>query len=300
MASGKFGRVIKDGTAVSTVSNWTLSDNQPGNTYIASNTDAGTGRAGGIRDWNGSFMGYGANPPVMPNDVFDFEGFTWPTNGIASDEGVVYSGPVIIQSVSINWDWTANGLISWTANFMGKPGLTVALGTVPTDASQPTREIACGTTIQWATTQLQEIPALANATLTFNAALTEESNSSTRTGGYCYVNREPGPIDWSLSCTQQDWKRGLPEMPNIGDRDLKLTISTKSDGSEWWDLVLASMESYANLVVDRATNAPISRQLNFAMNANGSGFVSRPGAPTTAWWGSYFDWRALLLSNPTV
>jgi len=281
MASGRFGVV----NGMSTVENWNLSESKTADSYVASNTYAGTVRGGGITRWSGSFNGKGAIPPVMPNESFLFEGYTAPDDGTEGSAGTVYGGQAIVSSVSINWDWTQNDILSWTVNFNGgtpaAPELTISTKTIPLDTTIPPTVSACGTVITYGADI--EIPALASATLTFTAALSSEVHSGTQ----CYETWTPGALDWTLTANQQDYKRGVAGYPDLGD-DLLLKVYT--DQTDFWQLKFGKAQEYSGLTVDRSTGATISRTLNIAMQATDGlviGNVVKPGddPETTVYWG---------------
>lgn len=287
MGSGRFGLV----NGLSRVSNWQVNDSKNADAYQSSNTAAGTARGGGVRDWNGSFSGQGGSPPVMPNQEFLFEGYTEPDNGVLGGDGLVYTGQAIVSQVAITWNWTNNQLLRWSANFAGKPGLTFARATPTVDTSALADEFACGTYFEYGVDDAVvdiEIPALTSATLTITANLAPASNSSTRSGGECFIDRTPGNIDWNLSMNQEDRDRGVSGYPDLG-QDVGLKLYTKADLSEFWALNFGRKLSYTNLTVDTQSNNQISRTLNYAMQARlpstgALGNITLPGE-TVPYWG---------------
>lgn len=288
MPSGQYSLV----NGVVRLSNWTLNDTKTSQTYVASNTLGGTARGGGIRDWNGTMSGQGGTPPVMPNQEFDFEGYTYPDNGTLGGDGTTYVGEAIVQQVTVVWDWVNNALLAWTANFVGKPGLTIVKQAPTLDASAVANEFACGSFAAYQkfgeATDI-EIPKLTTGTLTITANLSQSANSSTRSGGDCFIDRDPGSIDWTFSAGQEDYERGVDGYPDLGD-DVTLKLFTKPDLSEWWQLRWGRQEDYTGLSAEAGSNTPIARTINLAMNAattDGAGHIYQPASAGagTPWWG---------------
>ena len=277
MPSGRFGLI--DG--LSTVEAWELSDAKGADTYVASNTRGGTVRGGGIRSWSGSFRGRGTIPPVMPNEVYPFDGYTSPTTGVEGTDGIVYSGNVLVTQISLTWNWATNLIFAWTAQFQGFPGLTIASATPTLDASIPPTASACGTSITYGADI--EIPKLTQATLTITANVSSEANSSTTSGGECYTSPTPGPIDWTLAMTQEDHLRGVSGYPDLGSN---LELKAYVDATNFWHLKFGRLLDYSGLQIDR-NGQLISRTINVAMQASDGtsiGKIVKPGE-TTPWWG---------------
>ena len=274
MPSGRFGLVNRDTvpgtdvTAVSTVENWNLTDTKSADSYVASNTYGGTMRAGGIRSWSGSFAGKGGTPPILPNDIFEFRGYTAPATGIEGTPGTVYSGPAICSSVSIVWNWATNTILMWTAEFSGWPGLDIVVDSVVEDVSLPPLEATCGTKIVVVDGDETEIPFLVSATLTITANQSVEANSSTiGADGICYTKTNAGPIDWTLAMPQEDYERetsnpnGSPELGSI------VALKAYTNDTDAWILNFGRVMDYSNLTIDRSTGAIINRTLNVSMCA---------------------------------
>ena len=286
MPSGRFGTVATDGNAVSTVENWNITDSLNAQAYTASNTQGGTDRDGGIVDWNGSFQGKGALPPVLPNDIFEFKGYTAPSNNQLGGTGYVYTGDAIVRSVAINFNYQANELITWTAQIASRSSLSFPIEAPIMDLTAPSSEFTCGTFIAYTTDPAGsftgvnnndgngggtpypnggiEIPALTSATLTITANLAESSNSSTRDPNGCFILRDPGNIDWTLSAPQEDHIRGVERYPDLGD-NFTIRIYTRPDLSEFWYLKWGKQLEYSNLQVDTGSNTLINRTINIAM-----------------------------------
>ena len=294
MAGGRFGQVLLgSGTnPASTVENWNLTDTKTGDSYVASNTLGGTQRGGGVRSWSGSFAGRGGTPPVLPNQEFLFYGYTYPTTGTELNDGIVYSGQAICSQVVINWNWQANQIYSWTADFQGGNstgvGLTIGEQATELDTSIPPVESPCNNHILYASTDIKPattIPNTVSAALTITAALSTESNSSNFSGADCWTRSLAGPIDWNLSIPQEDFDRADPANPALGSI-IRLDVFTNP--SDFWDLQFGRVEDYSNLVVNRNGDT-IARTINIAMCAHngtrGGRIVVPGGDDTNPWWG---------------
>ena len=265
MASGLFGLVSNNGVPLSTVINWNLTETKTADAFVASNTFQGTQRGGGIRAWSGNFTGKGHTPPVMPNQLFEFEGYTSPTTGVEGTAGPTYSGPAICSGVTINWDFVANAILNWSADFVGLPGLTIA-DVVPTlDVSLPFNEGTCLTKATYEGATATEIPALTSIALNITAGLATEANSSTIFDGECWSSASAGPIDWTVALAQEDYLRGVSGYPDLGsDVDLRLY----TDLTDYWQLKFGKVLDYSGLVVDRSGGIVIARTINIAMQAS--------------------------------
>lgn len=291
MPSGIFG-LVEDATgALSTVESWTLNDTKSSDSYSASNTLNGVVRGGGIRTWDGSFIGKGAEPPIMPGESFTFKGYTEPTSGTEGETGITYEGPAICSQVTAVWNWATNTILAWTVTFSGNPGLTIATAVPTLDASIPTVGATCGTKVEYALstapTVFIEIPAVTQATLSISSTLASEANSSTFANGECWMGHSKGPIDWTLALPQEDYQRGVDGYPLIGGYNLlKLYV----DGTDFWELRFSKTESYTGLIVDRNGGTTIARTINFAMSATDGvtmGLIKKPSEELTGpvYWG---------------
>jgi len=259
---------------------WGITDVQAGNAYVTSNTAGGTGRGGGIANVSGVLAGKGGNPPVFPNQIFAFQGYTAPDNGVAGTNGTIYSAAMICQQITINWNWRNNELISWTANLLGRSTITTSTGAPFEDTTPVSEDYTCG---QFLSYNGIEVPAIGQATLTISANLFETSNSSTRDANGCFILRGPGPLDWTLNATQEDFVRGIAGYPDIGDRDHQLLLGVNPTDS--WALNFGYFSGYSNLNNNR-DGTVISRQLDWQMNAelNGvTGSVTAPGEAAPSW-----------------
>ena len=72
----------------------------------------------------------------MPGDEFTFTGLTAPTNGVEGASGFVYTGPAIVDSIEVAWDWVSGAPVQTTVNFSGNGELEKSTDTL-SDATTP-------------------------------------------------------------------------------------------------------------------------------------------------------------------
>lgn len=254
--SGKFGVVNGEDT----VRQWSISDAQTLQTYVASNTQFGTGRQPGVESWSGSFQKYGYLPGVMPGSQISFVGYEAPDNDVSGD-GMRYSGNALVSQLQVNWDWGAGAIINSQVDFAGHLALTAAVGAEITDSVFPTVPPVTVTKIEYSTndSDYTELDCLVTAQWTLTSALQAYVNSCTIVSSRLWTGQKSGPIDWTLAITQQDNARPLAKGTRVS---LKLYINA----TEFFLLKWARLQDYTGITVDRETGAIISQTLNFGMD----------------------------------
>ena len=276
--SGESGRFLTINN-VGSVMSATINESRTPESYVASNTAGGTSRGGGVSDWSASLAGKGGFPPVFPNDQFALQVYSYPDNGIEGGDGLRYIGDCICSQIAITWNHVNNQLTSWTAELASRSSLTTDTGAPFPDATPVSQDYPCGT---FPTADGVEIPAITTSTLTITANLSEANNSSTRDAAGCFIQRNPGPIDWTWSATQEDYRRGLAGYPALGDR---MILNLPINDTQAWDLKWGQQIDYTSLTFNTdGTN--ITRQLNVGMVANdgtGIGSINQPDG--TLKWG---------------
>ena len=288
--SGKFGVV----NGQSTVFNWAFDRTTTLQRGRASNTNNGSARRKGIKDWKGSFSNYLAIPTVLPGDIFAFKGFTAPDDdGITSgsDVGVCYEGNAIIDSVVITWNWETGALLQTVHNFSGHGPYTKTSAeyTDDTDPEMPS-VLDCA---KWEFVNMGPEGAgdsagsgddswdeIVSATLTITADNVTKVNSSTAG----WTERKAGPIDWTLQVVMDD-----NDTDSIGfDQDDNLALKLYVDDTQFWHLKWGMVGEFTGLVVDNDTGALIRQTANISMNGFPpelltGGAITLPGAASN-WW----------------
>jgi hypothetical protein len=270
--SGKFGVV----NGLSHVRNWSVDHSSTSERFKSSATEFGQFVNDGVKDWSGSFEGFGEGPPVTiwPGLTFTFEGYTAPTTGVYGNDGKVYTGTAIVDSLTLNWDWSAGASHTWSVAFSAASGGLVESDGIFDDTAVTIPDKMCNLAIKTGTGAGVDLPNVMSAALVFTANNQEFVNSTTA----CATHRTPGGFDWTLTVTQQDEK----EYFSI-DADLRFKIYT--DATSFWLLEWAHLESITGLNVDRESEAILQRTYNFIMNGSDGaalGQVAHPDA-TVMW-----------------
>lgn len=264
--SGRYGAV--DGQ--STVRNWAFNLLSEPKTFRASNTHGGTGRQQGIRDWNGSFGAYGGNPIVRPGQEFIFSGYTAPETNVEGGVGPIYTGPAIVDSLAVTWNWTNGDIISYVANFSGNgevvEGEDVYLDTTSPDVPSfdsgkitidPGDDQSLGSG-----SSFSEWCKLVSATLT----LTAENKSAVNSCSGGWRTRVPGPLDYTLAVVAQETSH--IRLPFELRDDVPLRLYTGEN--LYWRLKWAHVIDLTGMTVNVETGDFIQLTINFGM----SGFVA--------------------------
>lgn len=281
--SGKFGVV----NGASTVRNWSITDSESLQAYVASNTLFGTGRRRGVQEWSGSYSFYGHTPPVMPGDLFSFLGYTAPNDDV-SGTGMRYSGQAMCENVNVNWSWQDGAIINGDVNFQGHLGLTSEDGAEITDETVPVVPLIALGKIEYSKddgSTWTEWTNLLSASLTLSCSVQAYVNSSTVVSSALTTGRKSGPFDWTLAVTEQDVRRDhLSKGESIV---LRLWVDT----SQYWELMWGKVGEFTGLTVDRESGAIMQQTVNISMDgfdpdestyANSYGHVLKPDG--TEWW----------------
>lgn len=272
--SGKFGAI----SGVSGIRNWNISDENTTPTLKASNLGGGTGRSSGIKKWSGSFSAYGIVPIVMPSETYSFIGFTAPDTDVGGTNGLRYTGTIMVDSVTITWNWKTGQVIDHTVNFTGSGLLAFSVAAAITDETAIAAYPVCGTKLMQSVDDetYAEVTDLVQATFTITAANQDSINSSTA----CAVVRKAGNIDWTLAVQQEKTLRDITLINT--DYFLRLYV----DATDYWQLSGARCLSFTGIKVDVESNAIIDRTINFGMQAQmdgALGVIIKPGE-VSEWW----------------
>lgn len=264
--SGKFG-IVQVGSplaAATPMFNWTLIDDMAPEVYYASNTRGGAQRQAGVEDFQGSFNLYSGFPivgalPILPGTKLSVELFTAPDTGIYGNPGTIYFGNIIVDSVSIAWQWQPTASLVTTVNFSAISCLQTKTGVID-DLSLLTPAKMCGLPLEYSIDDGQAwLPwdNVVNLSLNLTVGNQPIVNSSTA----CCTNRNAGNVDWGIVATEQECSEQFPK----GTEDLRVKLYDTA--TTFWDIKWGFVRGYTNLTVNRQTGQIITRDLNIDMNA---------------------------------
>lgn len=258
--SGKFG--VVDG--ISTVRDWNIVDTMTAQRFGASNTLWGKGSRPGIHSWNGGFNVFGASPAVMPGDQFSFLGYTAPNNN-GSGPGVTYDGDALVEQLQVNWNWTGGEIINSNVTFQGHLELTTnQTGDEITDETCPDVPEIAGAKIMvsleapWS--EWVEWDNLMTATLTVSCELKSFVNSGTIITNRIWTGHQPGPIDWTLSVTEQDTRR------NFVNKGQRIAVRLYVNENDYFELKWVQVNEFTDLSVNRETGDIMQQTINATMD----------------------------------
>lgn len=123
-----------------TLRQWRIVDRSELRPYAASNTKSGYGRACGIVDWEGVYLGYGIMPAVFPGDTFTF------TGSIDGSHG--YTGTAYCNRVEIVVDIENGNYVEYAVGFACNGLLTPSKSLVASDVTIPDPPCPEGLTVK--------------------------------------------------------------------------------------------------------------------------------------------------------
>jgi len=263
ITSGAIGSVKKDGNIVSTVTAWTLNPPTADSTSVAtSNSKGGVISTTGAKDTSGSFTSKGLVPVAIPGEKLVFSGFCGPSSGNVNgtEEGVIYSVPVIISSISLNFDFSSAEALGWTYNFSGNGELSETVGTQP-DTTTP--DIG---TMQGAEISVEGID-ITSGSITISSAVSGGTATSNSKG---WKIRWAGPLSGTaqLTCILSS----ISEI-NMGignDVELSFSAGGHTLTFKWWKIT-----GIGSITVDNNSGEPQAFTIDGVFNAhNGSSYGS--------------------------
>lgn len=256
--SGKF--CVIDG--VSTTREWSISDDQALQEFVASNTLFGTGNVPGVNEWSGSYNVYGHSPPALPGDLFSFLGYTAPDND-STGPGLRYSGFAMAESLQVNWNWQGGEIINAQVSFKGHLALTAsAAGSEIQDLEVPVIPPVACSKITYSTdgVTFTEWTNLVSAQLTLTNKVQEYVNSSTAIDCVLWKGQKSGPVTWSASVTEQDNSRS--KLPKGAVRVFRFYVTA----TEYFELKWGRVQNFTGITFNRETGAIIQQTVNLMMH----------------------------------
>ncbi len=283
--SGRFG-AVSIGGALSSIRNWRATRSLEPVLIVASNTKAGHARRPGVSDWNGSYAAWGGTPAVMPGGTGTFIGYIGPTSGVEGSVGGTVTGPMMVNGITVMWDYTSGEAINHTVNMEGNGALTNSTATIvdgsnvnaaPVGPSIIQVKIGAGGTYASI--------CVAQATLNITAANQPYVNSCNYAGGVLSRKRVAGIIDWNVSLVVQNSDIASAGV-SIGDY---VALKMFEGVTNFWDLQWGLVTGFSDITVDRESGAIVQYTINIEMSGDAgqgtayNGLIKLPGAGAN-WW----------------
>lgn len=261
------------------MSKWSVSEASSPVAIYNSHTGMLPARMHGPLSYSGSIDADRGVPRVMPGQVFTFEGYMGPNNGVAGTPGPMWSGLALVDSVTVNFDWTTNKPVSHALSFSNAGAFTYnAAATAPSLTGDFTPIEVCGKTLRFTPVggSETELEMVKTATLSLSASNGKVTNSSTG----CRTDSIGGPGDCKLSVALDTPGRQLTP-------GALYTVAIPC-GADDWVLQYMICKGYTNLQADRTNGNLIGATVELeysrfnAAGDAGSG-ITPPGG--SAWIG---------------
>lgn len=255
---------------------WMVREGADHKRYVDSRTKGSGGRLAGNTDWSGRVSSFGYTPVKMPKELFTFKGSVDGSKGVA--------GPVIVDSVEINWDIENGEIIQHVTEFSGNGVFDDTDTSSLTDAAVPDPPTSIGTKLQLAVVAgSPSFSALADVrNMRLRITADNKNYVTSSTGGVNY--RKAGNIDAEFSAAV--FADTINSLPSPNDfRFARIFV----DSTLYWELRAMIFGEMSDLVANRETGDLIGCTLNAAF----SGFFDVSGTPTegiihkpgaSSWW----------------
>lgn len=140
--SGKTGalQLLSTPTLQDTLRDWRIAPGGNVTAWVAGNSGGMQGQTDGNDDWTLTANFYGHTPVVFPGDAVAMKAYTG-TNS--------YTGDGIVDSITVNVDVEAGGLITGTVQVSSNGALTTGASGAVTDSSTPNPPSAVGLKVAW-------------------------------------------------------------------------------------------------------------------------------------------------------
>lgn len=248
-----------------TARRFSLSSNNKLAAGVASNTQRGMLRRPGVKDWKGSYGGYGHTPAVFPGADFTF------TGSLTGSQGA--TGEAICSRIVMNWDIERGELIAYRVYFEANGDLTFGAAAA-SDSSIPDPPTTQAMFIALDGGQQTQIR---NMDLDISCRnrpyVTSDTDGDTK--------REPGNFDFLLRYGMyfDSDTVTLPTLETAYIAKMYVTAST------FWELKWARIESVLEFQGDHEKDEPASCIVTAAMDASDGaaiGSITNP-ASSVVW-----------------
>ena len=262
------------------VGSWQITETTEEDKSINSATKGGTDRTFGTKDTTGSISCEGTLPPMLPGEIFTFSGYISSTDGTVGGDGMIFEVESMCTQLQVVWDYDANKIVRYTAQFGGMGAFTITSGTAIVDASTNCKVKASTCTMVYGSGPTPLAPTRTTVTLTMTNAVTVRSDASTAG----WKTRESGTLDWNLAVVVNG---GNPAHA-IGDyiENLKLKVN----GTDYFWFEDAIFGQVTDVTVAPGTETIVTHTLNLHMAAAGAdcavGFIRIPGDAVNNFWPS--------------
>lgn len=251
--TGEYGCI----EGVSNVRNWSISEEATAEMVRNSSTKGAAARVSGVKRVTGSYEAESGIPFKMPGESFTpFKGYTAPDDDVFGSDGVTANVAAIVESVTINLNWSGNESVNHSVEFQGTDELTFVTEFIEDPGPLAIGSI-CDVKIEYGAEGAEVlIENIESATLTFTRENQAYINSSTN----CVESYKSGPLDWTLEIVLQDNVRPIALQ---ADERFKVWIND----TEFYILEYGHVEAYNDLSVDPQTGAIITQSMSVVMQA---------------------------------
>lgn len=270
--TGKLGAV----NGVPCIRSWGINDVQNVQTVIASCTDGATGAIPGNNDWSGTFSQFTGSPTHLPGDTLSFAASMDGVNGL--------SGPVIVDSITINWDIESGAPIECITAFSANGALTYAANT-DSDATLFDQEdvVSKGSILKHGPTAIVTRDDLRTMTMTLTAD--NKSYVSSSTAGE--TKRLAGNISGTVSATV--YEDDLSNLPSPGSYEhWKMFVGV----TLFWEIKWILINNLSGIEINRESGDLVGATINGMFSAFDDttpapvkGTIEQPGAVPVNYWG---------------
>lgn len=253
--SGFGGHIATDAGALGCVRQWGISHTGQSTPVVCSSSDGAQQLADGNLDWEGSFVGFGGLPPVMPGDAFEFHGAI-----TGEDEDAVgANGDVMVSQVAIRWNQETGAPLEYTVTFQGDGPLSRDNSTldVPPDTGVPnpvtSRLKKVEIAVPAGSPSFAELADVLSVTLTISRS-NVDYNGTGNVGGYTRraLGNLAASLDIQLRAQDSDGWNSFPAIHAVRAVRLYTAITAIEGADAFWLLNWMKVTAHNGLDVDLA------------------------------------------------